>query len=300
MDPRQHNQGQQRLSSAFTFEASGQAPLTSKRAIDALKGIGTTATTAGDGLSYNTNPDLAPSAVELGRMVTSAQPGSSLSSPSAPEIDFILRTPSPPPAFTHPPSPPRPELRRKLPSGSFAWLEESGATGAEKHPAFRHLYSTQLSNPAQDRVSLSTSGSHVTENEQPRRPLTSIAGSSRCLWPPDSTFLTMTSTFRERAFQHTRIEPEKTVSGRSSVGVTAAIEASQKNHSRSESYKDTGDCMYELQPRRKARRVTDGPYFNERNGRMVAGHVRKLIQEAVEDGVGELDLRYRIHVCFFS
>jgi hypothetical protein len=36
----------------------------------------------------------------------------------------------------------------------------------------------------------------------------------------------------------------------------------------------------------------DGPYFKERNNRMVAGHVRKLIQEAVEDGVGELDLRY--------
>ncbi|KAF9964643.1 hypothetical protein BGZ70_006159 [Mortierella alpina] len=36
----------------------------------------------------------------------------------------------------------------------------------------------------------------------------------------------------------------------------------------------------------------DGPYFKERNRRMVAGHVRKLIQEAVEDGVGELDLSY--------
>ncbi|KAF9110579.1 hypothetical protein BGX27_006158 [Mortierella sp. AM989] len=66
---------------------------------------------------------------------------------------------------------------------------------------------------------------------------------------------------------------------------------SQKNHIRSEDFRDTGDCMQELQPRRKARRVMDGgPYFKERNHRLVAGHVRKLIQEAVEDGVGELDL----------
>jgi Ca2+-binding EF-hand superfamily protein len=38
--------------------------------------------------------------------------------------------------------------------------------------------------------------------------------------------------------------------------------------------------------------MIDGPYFKERNDRMVASHVQKLIQEAVEDGVGELDLRY--------
>jgi len=50
--------------------------------------------------------------------------------------------------------------------------------------------------------------------------------------------------------------------------------------------------MLELQPRRKARRVMEGAYFKGMNHHMVETHVRKLIQEAVEDGVGELDLRY--------
>jgi hypothetical protein len=36
----------------------------------------------------------------------------------------------------------------------------------------------------------------------------------------------------------------------------------------------------------------EGAYFKGMNHHMVETHVRKLIQEAVEDGVGELDLRY--------
>ncbi|KAF9360150.1 hypothetical protein BGX26_010396 [Mortierella sp. AD094] len=120
----------------------------------------------------------------------------------------------------------------------------------------------------------------------------------------------MSSTFKERAFQHRSIEQEgfnnegtsfqptastalllSTTSGGTGVASSDGFMCSQKNHVRSEIFKDSGDCMQELQPRRKARRVMDGgPYFKERNHRLVAGHVRKLIQEAVEDGVGELDL----------
>jgi len=129
----------------------------------------------------------------------------------------------------------------------------------------------------------------TTQDAPPRKPLTSIAGSSRCLWPPNSTFLTTSSQIKDKASQHRPLEShEKTPEGTLSATTTG----SHKNHSRSDSFKDTGDSMQELQPRRKARRMMDGPYFKERNHLMVASHVQKLIQEAVEDGVGELDLRY--------
>ncbi|KAF9399745.1 hypothetical protein BGX21_005681 [Mortierella sp. AD011] len=117
----------------------------------------------------------------------------------------------------------------------------------------------------------------------------------------------MSNTFKERAFQHRGMRQEgfnnedtsfhpavstalslPTALGGTGVASSDSFTCSQKNHVRC---KDSGDCMQELQPRRKARRVMDGgPYFKERNHRLVAGHVRKLIQEAVEDGVGELDL----------
>ncbi|KAF8947601.1 hypothetical protein BGZ47_008493 [Haplosporangium gracile] len=137
----------------------------------------------------------------------------------------------------------------------------------------------------------------------PRRPLTSIAGSNRCLWPSDTTFLTMsTGTSQDLSFQNNdrrfnhyqNIDSGATSSslgsGATSYMIPKTTMTLQKNHDRSDSFKDSGECLLDLQPRRKARRTMDGPYFKERNDRMVASHVQKLIQEAVEDGVGELDL----------
>ena len=243
-------------------------------------------------------------------MVTPTQPSSPVSSPStSDDMDIIFHTPPPMPPFTHPPSPPRPELRRK-PSprfnGSengyfttrldFGQTDNKAAEERQDQPWFRHLYSTQsFSQSATAAAAVASNPLNKGEDEAPRKPLTSIAGSSRCLWPPDSTYLTMSSAFKERAFQHRRIEPEHDTTYISGLGprsiATASALSSQKNLGRSDLYKDTSSCMQDLQPCRKARRVMDGPYFKERNHRMVAGHVRRLIQEAVEDGVGELDLR---------
>ncbi|KAF9982596.1 hypothetical protein BGZ65_002686 [Modicella reniformis] len=160
------------------------------------------------------------------------------------------------------------------------------------HPAFRQLFSSTQQRPRnpEHQPTFSTANYHLCENSEPRKPLTSIAGSSRCLWPPDSTYLTMSDAFKERTFQHRRIGLESTVDSQLLTSATPPVLNSQKNHIRCDSHKDTGDCMQDLQPRRKARRVMEGPYFKEKNHRMVAGHVRKLIQGAVEDGVGELDL----------
>ncbi|KAF9129934.1 hypothetical protein BGW39_003631 [Mortierella sp. 14UC] len=134
----------------------------------------------------------------------------------------------------------------------------------------------------------------------PRKPLTSIAGSNRCLWPPDSTFLTMSSVTsslqnQDRGFNQHNTNGGATWSSSSlASGATSSstiLVTPQKNHNRSDSLKDSGECLLDLQPRRKTRRtMAEGPYFKERNGRMVASHVQRLIQEAVEDGVGELDL----------
>ncbi|KAF9425759.1 hypothetical protein BGZ94_007247 [Podila epigama] len=147
-------------------------------------------------------------------------------------------------------------------------------------------------------VNLSTKYGHLEESE-PRKPLTSIAGSSRCLWPPDSSFWTITGT---RSVDPTR--PAATSSrlqsqvcqddakagsllGEKTVG---AFSAFHKSHERSDSFKDAAEGLQVLQPKRKARRVLDTPFCKQKNHSLVARHVHKLIQEAVEDGVGELDL----------
>lgn len=136
-------------------------------------------------------------------------------------------------------------------------------------------------------VNLSTKYGHLEET-QPRKPLTSIAGSSRCLWPPDSAFWAVTgSLIDERRSQL----GSQQGSNYDSIS-DSSHKAFNKNHERSDSFKDAAECIQALQPRRKARRVLDAPTFKEKNYSMVSGHVRKLIQEAVEDGVGELDLRY--------
>ncbi|KAG0359077.1 hypothetical protein BG005_001385 [Podila minutissima] len=136
-------------------------------------------------------------------------------------------------------------------------------------------------------VNLSTKYGHLEET-QPRKPLTSIAGSSRCLWPPDSAFWAVTgSLIDERRSQL----GSQQGSNYDSIS-DSSHKAFNKNHERSDSFKDAAECIQALQPRRKARRVLDAPTFKEKNYSMVSGHVRKLIQEAVEDGVGELDLSY--------
>jgi hypothetical protein len=96
----------------------------------------------------------------------------------------------------------------------------------------------------------------------------------------------MTDEFKERILQHPNLGSESIMD---SPPTTTTLK-SQKNP-RSDSFKDNGDGFQELQQRRKARRVVDGPYFKGVNHDPVGSHVRKLIQEAVEDGLGELDLR---------
>lgn len=137
-------------------------------------------------------------------------------------------------------------------------------------------------------VNLSTKYGHLEES-QPRKPLTSIAGSSRCLWPPDSAFWAVAGSLTDdRRSGQPRSQPGS-VDAAISEGARKVF---SKNHERSDSFKDTAECLQAQQPRRKARRVLDAPSFKEKNHSMVSSHVRKLIQEAVEDGVGELDLRY--------
>ncbi|KAF9576615.1 hypothetical protein EC968_006962 [Mortierella alpina] len=209
----------------------------------------------------------------------SASPSSSSS--HSDDLDFFPR-----PTFSNPPSPPRPGQHR---------LEQLFAQ--IPFPPPRQLASTFTKTDDGEHWRLTFND----ENTEHRKALTSIAGSSRCLWPPDSTFLTMTSTFKERAYQCSTT-PQETQRSKDAIeqkatsfphsSFTAPSSSSQKNHPRSDSFQDTEKQLMDWQPCRKARRVMDGPYFKERNRRMVAGHVRKLIQEAVEDGVGELDLSY--------
>ncbi|CAO3570503.1 unnamed protein product [Mortierella alpina] len=215
-------------------------------------------------------------------MRTPTQSGSPSSSSShSDDLDIFPR-----PTFSNPPSPPRPGQHR---------LEQLFAQ--IPFPPPRQLASTLTRTDDGEHWRLTFND----ENTQHRKPLTSITGSSRCLWPPDSTFLTMTSTFKERAYQYstTPLEtqhPKDAIEQKASLfpysSFTTPSSGSQKNHPRSDSFQDTEKRQMDWQPCRKARRVMDGPYFKERNRRMVAGHVRKLIQEAVEDGVGELDLSY--------
>ncbi|KAG0377770.1 hypothetical protein BGX24_005482 [Mortierella sp. AD032] len=248
---------------------------------------------------------------------------SSIGSPStSDDLDIQFCTPPPMPAFTHPPPPPRPaEYHRPLEDISRR-LQPSRLSESSVNPtrADRTGYGTSaatvwaLNSDSQPfnykrwfRGQLPASS--TTDGPPPdgmisRKPLTSIAGSNRCLWPPDSTFLTMSSaTSREPSFQnHDRgfnqlsSNGGATCSSSSSLagGATSSLTTlvtPQKNHNCSDSFKDSGECLLDLQHRRKARRtIAESPYFKERNDRMVASHVQKLIQEAVEDGVGELDL----------
>ncbi|KAF9962389.1 hypothetical protein BGZ72_006210 [Mortierella alpina] len=215
-------------------------------------------------------------------MRTPTRSGSPSSSSShSDDLDIFPR-----PTFSNPPSPPRPGQHR---------LEQLFAQ--IPFPPPRQLASTFTKTDDGEHWRLTFND----ENTQHRKALTSIAGSSRCLWPPDSTFLTMTSTFKERAYQcsttpqetqHTKDAVEQKASLFPYSSFTTPSSSSHKNHPRSDSSQDTEKRLMDWQPCRKARRVMDGPYFKERNRRMVAGHVRKLIQEAVEDGVGELDLSY--------
>ncbi|KAG0091157.1 GPI inositol deacylase [Podila epicladia] len=136
-------------------------------------------------------------------------------------------------------------------------------------------------------INLSTKYGHLEES-QPRKPLTSIAGSSRCLWPPDSAFWAITGSLVDE--RRSKLGSQQ---GSNYESISdAPHKASNKNHERSDSFKDAAECIQALQPRLKARRILDAPTFKEKNHSMVSGHVRKLIQEAVEDGVGELDLSY--------
>ncbi|KAG0286625.1 hypothetical protein BGZ96_009294 [Linnemannia gamsii] len=239
---------------------------------------------------------------------------SSIGSPStSDDFDVHFSTPPPMPAFNHPPSPPRPGYnaaleyiaRRLQPSR----LPESAANrsrahqydtrtdttvGGDNQSIYKRWFRAQLPDS-------SFTDGPLPDDMIPRRPLTSIAGSNRCLWPSDMTSLTLsTGTSRELSFQnhdrgfnhHQSTNNGATLSslGGATSYMMPATMTPQKNHDRSDSFKDSGECLLDLQPCRKARRTMDGPYFKERNDRMVAGHVRKLIQEAVEDGVGELDL----------
>ncbi|KAF9281813.1 hypothetical protein BGZ68_006420 [Mortierella alpina] len=215
-------------------------------------------------------------------MRTPTRSGSPSSSSShSDDLDIFPR-----PTFSNPPSPPRPGQHR---------LEQLFAQ--IPFPPPRQLASTFTKTDDGEHWRLTFND----ENTQHRKALTSIAGSSRCLWPPDSTFLTMTSTFKEREYQYSTT-PQETQRTKDAVEQKASLfpyssfttpsSSSQKNHPRSDSFQDTEKRQMDWQPCRKARRVMDGPYFKERNRRMVAGHVRKLIQEAVEDGIGELDLSY--------
>lgn len=252
-----------------------------------------------------------------GMTTPARQSNSSIGSPStSDDFDVYFSTPPPMPAFNHPPSPPRPgynaaleHIARRLQpsrlpesaanlSRAHQYSTRADATlGCDNQSIYKRWFQAQL--PA----SSSTDGP-LPDDMLPRRPLTSIAGSNRCLWPPDMTFLTMsTGTSRELSFQNHDREFNhhhqstnngatlSTLGGATSYMMPATMPP-PKNHDRSDSFKNNGECLLDLQPRRKARRTMDGPYFKERNDRMVAGHVRKLIQEAVEDGVGELDLRY--------
>ncbi|KAG0309417.1 hypothetical protein BGZ98_002605 [Dissophora globulifera] len=281
-----------------------------------------------DGLGINMDTPARPCSPFSSSSSTPSISASSSSSTLADDYgdNDAFRTPPPMPAPTEPPSPPRPGRR----GGS----ESAFQSGRERvNKTLENGYFTRLIFTRSDKRTLArdqqqplpqhhdftfsaASTSCLNDDEAPRRSLTSIAGSSRCLWPPDSTYLTMSSTFKERAVQHRRITPEAgsdtliftlpspsghTLSSASVSGSTSASTGSasmgvsslapfaftsQKSHD----FYDTNDCMQELQPLRKARRVMEGPYFKEKNYRMVAGHVRKLIQEAVEDGLGELDL----------
>ncbi|KAF9295029.1 hypothetical protein BGZ88_002894 [Linnemannia elongata] len=258
------------------------------------------------------NDDLAD-----GMTTPTRRSNSSIGSPStSDDFDVHFSTPPPMPAFTHPPSPPRPAYdaalehiaRRLQPSrlpesaislvGSHQHDTRTGATSSsDKQSIYKRWFRAQLPD------SPPTDGP-LPNDAIPRRPLTSIAGSNRCLWPPDMTLLTMStgatsrdlpSQNHDRGFNHQQSTNNVATSSSLGSGATSymmptAMMTPQKNHNRSDSFKDSGECLLDLQPRRKARRTMDGPYFKERNDRMVASHVQKLIQEAVEDGVGELDL----------
>lgn len=228
----------------------------------------------------------------LAGVVSPTQPSSPLSPFSASEeVQAFFRT-LPVSSFKQPPSPPSTGQRYRGDGMIDDNVLHMAGEGAENGLPSDHLQRPQHLQPyhltfcqPEGHLSFSAASYQVSEFSQPRKPLTSIAGSSRCLWPPDSTFLTMTDEFKERILQHPNLGSESTMDS----PPKATTLKSQKNP-RSDSFKDNGDGFQELQQRRKARRVVDGPYFKGVNHDAVGSHVRKLIQEAVEDGVGELDL----------
>lgn len=296
-----------------TTAATGLLGATTDQTLDTLPPAKSSTAVYGE-YEGEVNDDLAD-----GMTTPTRRSNSSIGSPStSDDFDVHFSTPPPMPAFTYPPSPPRPAYntglehiaRRlqlsRLPEsavnsvGSHQYDTRTGATsGGDKQSIYKRWFRAQLPD------SLPTD-SPLPDDMIPRRPLTSIAGSNRCLWPPDTTFLTMSTgaTSRDLSSQnHDRgfnqqqstnngATSSSLGSGATSYMIPTATTNPQKNHDRSDSFKDIGECLLDLQPRRKARRTLDGPYFKERNDRMVASHVQKLIQEAVEDGVGELDLRY--------
>ncbi|ORZ05151.1 hypothetical protein BCR41DRAFT_362010 [Lobosporangium transversale] len=237
-------------------------------------------------------------------------PVSSLNSPSSSEVmKAFISTPPPLPAFTDPPSPPRrgSSKRREWP---LSWDCLSEGIGAENRPShFGCTCQDRSIYPSQPHLSYSTSLSqthhhHIFEFEQqPRKPLTSITGFNRCLWPPNSTFLTMSNAtldeqglfpqLRTKEQQWPRADTNEP-QGSFTRLATSPLESNMWHESLGMGIKGSKEGftenMQELQPCRKSRRMVDGPYHNERNNRMVVAHVRRLIQEAVEDGVGELDL----------
>ncbi|KAF9429056.1 hypothetical protein BGZ76_001912, partial [Entomortierella beljakovae] len=268
-------------------------------------------------------------------VATPTQPNSPSYSPStSEEMDYLFHTPPPAPAFTQPPSPPRPEPWRRSLFGGMLPLDQRESLGAgNKLSGTGGIENNSLQFPA--RLPTPSDSKHSTHNSaftttslnnnhysfsfesEPRKSLTSIENFNRCLWPPDSTFLTMSNNFKERSLEYRRIvnegsnsegmatqhTPSRSMSPSISSALSSGVKATtstgqldntifaQKSFIRSDNFQDSNDGMQEFQPRRKARRVMDGgPYFKERNHRLVTGHVRKLIQEAVEDGVGELDL----------
>ncbi|KAF9908890.1 hypothetical protein EC991_009296 [Linnemannia zychae] len=222
------------------------------------------------------------------------------------------------PAFTHPPSPPRPVGFHQTREDIARRLRPSPLAESSINPIGTDRYNYQASAAAsmhnnsnnlsfnykrwfQGQLPASAANDDSRDDAViPRKPLTSIAGSNRCLWPRDSTFLTMSSATSSSQNQDRDFNQQSSsggVSWSSSSSASGATSSSttlvtpQKNHTRSDSFKESGECLLDFQPRRKTRRtMAEGPYFKTRNDRMVASHVQKLIQEAVEDGVGELDL----------
>ncbi|KAI1320037.1 GPI inositol deacylase [Mortierella claussenii] len=236
--------------------------------------------------------------------------------PKRPSSPSFMSTPPPPPPFLNPPLPPRSRLCKNARIMSPLFNAPSSSSPQQPFNALQlphhNMGDAKLStNSADKTLGPGRFRKHHSFNFEspepiPRRPLTSIEGSSRHLWPANSTFLTMSEQFRARIFDGSPVEfqarepgsgPNNKHSTSSQTFASTPSSIVQKGHDALlESYRFTptressAEFVSDMQPRRKTRRIVEGPYYKERSHRMVAGHVRKLIQEAVEDGIGELDL----------